>query len=70
MSLYQGPLTRITLMSHPIAQRITGLRHWLIQQGLDALIVPHEDEYLGEYVPIQNERLEWVTGFTGSAVPP
>ncbi|MDQ2192633.1 aminopeptidase P family protein [Vibrio sp. A14(2019)] len=54
-------------MSHPIAQRITELRHWLIQQGLDALIVPHEDEYLGEYVPIQNERLEWVTGFTGSA---
>ena len=25
------------------------------------------DEFLGEYVPLQNERLAWVSGFTGSA---
>ena len=34
---------------------------------LDAFIVPHSDEYLGEYLPPQNERLKWVSGFSGSA---
>lgn len=35
--------------------------------SLDALIVPRADEYLGEYIPAHNERLYWLTGFTGSA---
>ncbi|GAB2653455.1 aminopeptidase P family protein [Vibrio panuliri] len=48
-------------------QRLTAIRQWLVQQNLDALLVPHEDEYLGEYVPEHNERLHWLTGFTGSA---
>ncbi|WP_428773970.1 aminopeptidase P family protein [Vibrio sp.] len=50
-----------------IESRLEAIRHWLQQHELDALIVPHEDEYLGEYVPEQNERLHWLTGFTGSA---
>lgn len=54
-------------MSHPYTQRMAKLRGWLAQQDLDALIVPHEDEYLGEYIPDHNERLQWLTGFTGSA---
>ena len=37
------------------------------QNQLDALLIPHEDEYLGEYIPAHNERLHWATGFTGSA---
>lgn len=48
-------------------QRLTAIRKWLVQHNLDALLVPHEDEYLGEYVPAHNERLHWLTGFTGSA---
>lgn len=48
-------------------QRLTAIRQWLIQHDIDALLVPHEDEYLGEYVPAHNERLHWLTGFTGSA---
>jgi len=48
-------------------QRLTAIREWLVQHNLDALLVPHEDEYLGEYVPSHNERLHWLTGFTGSA---
>ncbi len=48
-------------------QHLTAIRQWLVQQNLDALIVPHEDEYLGEYIPAHNERLHWLTGFTGSA---
>jgi len=34
---------------------------------LDGFIVPHEDEYQNEYLPDCNERLMWVSGFTGSA---
>ncbi|WP_115719756.1 aminopeptidase P family protein [Gallaecimonas mangrovi] len=33
----------------------------------DAWLVPHEDAFLGEYLPAANERLAFVTGFTGSA---
>ena len=48
-------------------QRLAAIREWLVQHNIDALLVPHEDEYLGEYVPAHNERLHWLTGFTGSA---
>ncbi|TFH91258.1 aminopeptidase P family protein [Vibrio ouci] len=48
-------------------QRLTAIREWLANNNIDALLVPHEDEYLGEYVPAHNERLHWLTGFTGSA---
>lgn len=43
------------------------LRAELDKQGLDGLIVPHEDEHQNEYLPEANERLAWVSGFTGSA---
>ncbi|PQJ83214.1 aminopeptidase P family protein [Aliivibrio sifiae] len=53
---------------HPqTSQRIEQLRSWLVKQDFDALIIPHEDEFLGEYIPEHNERLLWATGFTGSA---
>ncbi|MDB2437074.1 aminopeptidase P family protein [Hellea sp.] len=43
------------------------LRKSLEKQGLDGFLVPHEDEYQNEYLPDCNERLMWVSGFTGSA---
>ena len=52
-------------MTH--AQRLASVRHDLQQQQLDAFIVPHDDEHLGEYIPPYAERLHWLTGFTGSA---
>ena len=42
------------------------VRDQLKAQGLDGLYVPHEDEYQNEYLPDANERLAWVSGFTGS----
>ena len=48
-------------------QHIEQIREWMISQNLDAFIIPHEDEYLSEYIPPQNERLDWVSGFNGSA---
>ncbi|MFO1186314.1 MAG: aminopeptidase P family protein [Alphaproteobacteria bacterium] len=43
------------------------LRAELARQGFDGFLVPHEDEFQNEYLPAGNERLAWLTGFTGSA---
>ncbi|MCB1843278.1 MAG: aminopeptidase P family N-terminal domain-containing protein, partial [Halioglobus sp.] len=39
----------------------------MAQHALDALFVPRADEYLGEYILARDERLRWVSGFSGSA---
>ena len=43
------------------------LRAEMAEAGLDLFLVPHEDEYQNEYLPDCNERLMWISGFTGSA---
>ena len=43
------------------------IRAAMAAQGLDGLLVPHEDEHQNEYLPGANDRLAWATGFTGSA---
>jgi len=43
------------------------IRKAMAEQGLDALVIPHEDEHQNEYLPAANDRLAWATGFTGSA---
>ncbi len=53
--------------SGPIGPRLTALRAELRRLGLSGFIVPHADEYQGEYIPASAERLAWLTGFTGSA---
>jgi Xaa-Pro aminopeptidase len=58
---------REQLMSNSISDRLALVRADMAEQNLDAYIVPRADEYLGEYVPPQNERLQWISGFTGSA---
>lgn len=50
-----------------IKNRLTSIRDWMSKNNIDALIIPHEDEYLSEYIPPECERLEWATGFSGSA---
>jgi Xaa-Pro aminopeptidase len=49
------------------AERIARLRQLMARAGVDALLVPHADEYSNEYLPACTERLTFVTGFTGSA---
>src|SRR5690606_25613731 len=49
------------------AKHLPLLRAEMAKQGLDGLLVPHEDEHQNEYLPDANERLAWVSGFTGSA---
>ena len=47
--------------------RLASVREKLAELDLDAFVVPRSDEHLGEYVPPEEERLKWLTGFTGSA---
>lgn len=54
-------------MQKAISERIQKVRNWLKINNYNAIIIPHEDEFLGEYIPEHNERLAWITGFAGSA---
>ena len=47
--------------------RVKTVRALMADAGLDALLVPRSDEHQGEYVPACAERLQWLTGFSGSA---
>jgi Xaa-Pro aminopeptidase len=49
------------------AQRLAALRAELAARGLDGFVVPYADEHQGEYLPACSRRLEWLTGFAGSA---
>jgi Xaa-Pro aminopeptidase len=49
------------------APRVAALRAELKVRGLDGFIVPRTDRFQNEYVPPSEERLAWLTGFTGSA---
>lgn len=50
-----------------IRQRVAALRTTFAGLGVDGVIVPHEDAYQSEYLPASEERLAYITGFTGSA---
>ena len=47
--------------------RLAALRAELKRRGLDGFVVPRADRQQNEYLPASEERLAWLTGFTGSA---
>ncbi len=47
--------------------RLAALRAVLAAEGLAGFLVPRADVHQGEYVAARDERLQWLTGFTGSA---
>jgi Xaa-Pro aminopeptidase len=47
--------------------RLAQLRAQIATEGLDGFLVPRADAHQGEYVAACDERLAWLTGFTGSA---
>ena len=49
------------------APRVAALRTELARRGLTGFIVPRSDRHQNEYVPACEQRLAWLTGFTGSA---
>src|SRR3546814_1955749 len=47
--------------------RLKALRQQLKAQGLDGFVIPISDEHMSEYVGAYAQRLQWLTGFGGSA---
>ncbi|MGJ5618567.1 aminopeptidase P family protein [Sulfitobacter sp. MF3-043] len=47
--------------------RLKALRAELAAEGLAGFLIPRADAHQGEYVAAHDERLAWITGFTGSA---
>jgi Xaa-Pro aminopeptidase len=49
------------------ARRLADLRAELNRRNLDGFVVPMADEHQGEYIAKRAKRLQWLTGFSGSA---
>lgn len=47
--------------------RLAALRAEMAAAGLAAFLIPRADAHQGEYVAPRDDRLAWLTGFTGSA---
>jgi len=50
-----------------LAARLSAFREELLRRQLTGFVVPRADSQQNEYVPPCDERLAWLTGFTGSA---
>lgn len=48
-------------------RRLAALRAEMMKRGVDGFLVPRADAHQGEYVAARDERLAWLTSFTGSA---
>jgi len=59
---FEEPETGVALTA-----RLSALREELARRKLTGFIVPRADQQQNEYVPPSDERLAWLTGFTGSA---
>ena len=48
-------------------KKLKNLRKFLKNYKLDGYIVPKNDEFFGEYVDKSNDRLNYISSFSGSA---
>src|SRR5277367_6168541 len=59
---FEEPETGVALTA-----RLSAFRDELARRNLTGFVVPRADQQQNEYVPPSEERLAWLTGFTGSA---
>ncbi len=50
-----------------LTARLSAFREELLRRQLTGFVIPRADSQQNEYVPPCDERLAWLTGFTGSA---
>lgn len=50
-----------------MTEKLKKLREAMAENGIDAYLIPVHDEWMSEYPPACNRRVEWLTGFSGSA---
>ena len=54
------------LMKDSFKSRVRSLKTLLKTDGIDYFILPNCDEFFSEYLPENEKRIEYLTGFTGS----
>jgi Xaa-Pro aminopeptidase len=59
---FEEPETGVALTA-----RLSAFREELARRNLTGFVVPRADQQQNEYVPPSEERLAWLSGFTGSA---
>src|SRR5579872_1136896 len=59
---FEEPETGVALSA-----RLSAFREELTRRNLTGFVIPRADQQQNEYVPPSEERLAWLTGFTGSA---
>lgn len=59
-------LQNANMETPPHAERLRELRSAISAQKLNGFLLPRADEYQNEYLAPYAERMEWLTGFTGS----
>src|ERR1700689_4219240 len=59
---FEEPETGVALTA-----RLSAFREELARRNLTGFVVPRADQQQNEFVPPSDERLAWLTGFTGSA---
>ena len=47
-------------------EKIKELKKILIREKIDGYLIPKNDEFFGEYVPYDKDRLNFISNFTGS----
>jgi Xaa-Pro aminopeptidase len=50
-----------------LTARLAAFREEMLRRKLTGFVIPRADQQQNEYVPPSDERLAWLTGFTGSA---
>ena len=51
----------------PTTIKLKALRQLMLNEKVDALLVPRADCHQGEFISDKDARLTWLSGFTGSA---
>src|SRR3984893_17974492 len=59
---FEDPETGVALIA-----RLSAFREELARRKLTGFVIPRADQQQNEYVAASEERLAWLTGFTGSA---
>ena len=47
-------------------EKIIKLRKYFKKEKIDGYLVPKNDEFFGEYIPNYNDRLSYISNFSGS----
>ena len=47
-------------------EKIKKLKRAFEKENFDGYIVPKNDEFFGEYIPDHNDRLKYISNFSGS----